>query len=386
MKYLSTGNTSLRIPFKEAVITGISEDGGLYLPAEIPVLPAAFFRNMNEMSLEDISYVVLSAFLSEDFSSEKLRDIISSVLTFQLPVIPLDGNKLFVAELFHGPTGSGKDLSVRFMAHIMESLFENSHGKINLVTSVSSDYGAAIADAFSNSDRFKNILIYQKGELSTEIQTKNTNSDKTLMVIEVRGSKLESLAAVRSLLSDKGLRNSTILSTADSINISYLLPLVIQYFHICARMISNGAEFHELVFAVPSGNLEDVSALLIAAEMGLPVKRIIALSSDSEEDNPINKPRVEYLLESSKIPVSTVFISKEKDEQSADFQREYEYKFDASSAKNAAALLKDLRENESGVFLATSSPVKKQRDSGTHFNHIPISPTSNALKRIILTE
>ena len=388
MKFLSIGNYSLRTPFKEAVISGIADNGGLYLPAEIPVLPGAFFRNMYEMSLSDISYVVLSAMLGEDISSEKIKDVISAVLTFPIPVIPLKGDRLFAAELFHGPSGSCRDLSVRFMAQFFELFFDvPANKRIKLLASVSSDYGIAVSDAFSNSDKFRIFVVSPKGKLSEEALAKICNNGKNITAIEVRGSESESLSITQAALVDKTLRDTVILTSANTINISSLLPLVIQYFHICARMIENGATPDNIVFAVPGGNLADVTALLIASEMGLPIKKIIAAYFEKETENPINKPRVEYLLESSKIPVSTVIITESDMISCKDaLHNQYHYTADYSTAVNASALLKELKDDEFGAFLATATPDIKARLVESPVHHNSISPTYNAFKRIILTE
>ncbi|MDE6461115.1 MAG: hypothetical protein K2K52_09865, partial [Paramuribaculum sp.] len=313
MKYLSTGNHSLRIPFKEAVITGIAEDGGLYLPAEIPLLPEALFRNMYEMSLKDISYVVLSAFVGEELSSEKLKEAISSIVTFPIPVMPLQGGRIFAAELYQGPSGSYRDLSVRFMAYFFELFFDcPNNEKIKLVASVSSDYAIAVSDAFSFSDKFRIYIVYPKGKLSQEAQKKISKSGNNITAVEVRGSESECLAVTQASLTDKSLRDKIVLTSANSINISSVLPLVIQYFHICGRMMEQGADAGKIVIAVSGGNLADAAALLIAAEMGLPIKRIIATYFEKEYQNPINKPRVDYLSKLSKIPVSTVLIKEDE--------------------------------------------------------------------------
>ena len=386
MRYYSTGNNSVKIPFREAVINGIAEDGGLYLPADIPLVPSAFFRNMSEMSLSDIAYVVLSTFTGDEISSEKLKEIITAVTNYPIPVVSLAGSNLFSAELFHGPSGSSKDLGVGFMAEFFSIFFNQStDNKVTILTYSHSDYGLSVAKAFSKSGKFKVIIVYPKGRITPGLRYRLLNSGTNIIPVEVRGSAADCLAMMRSTLIDETLRENIILTSANSINISSLLPLVIQYFYIMAKMVEDGADPDSIVISVPCGSLANLSAVLIANQMGLPIKRIVAAYPETSDVTPINSIRVEDLLKTSKTPVSSVTITEDDINTTRNLLKDnYGYEATDHSCLSAAALLKEMRSDEYGAFMATSDPIVKENPMEFQERHESISPTYNALKRIIL--
>lgn len=388
MKFYSTGNPDIQIPFKEAVMKGVADDGGFFLPSDVSAIPGAVIRNMPEMSLSDIAYIVMSSLVGEEISSEVLKGIISSVVTFPIPLHRLGNSNLFSAELFHGPTGSSKDLEVKFMARIFDLFFNAEKGnKVSLLATVTSDYGIALADAFAKSEKFHVVLIFPKANTTEELRNRITSLDKAIKTVEVRGSVAECLAIMRSTLIDESLKGKILLTSANSINISSLLPLVIQYFYIWAKMVEAGAEANQIVMSVPCGNLANLSAVLIAVQMGLPVKRIIAAHPSDSLINPINQIRVEELLKTSKIPVKNVIITdNEKKMTEEELKKRYGYSIKGYTGISAGALISELAPGEYGAFLATSDPKAPIVQNKNRERHFSISPTYNALKRIIISD
>ncbi len=409
MHYYSTGNSSSKSSFKEAVREGISPDGGLFVPADIPQVPAAFFRNMPEMSLSDIAYIVLSTLIGNDISSEQIKNTISSVLTYPVPVCRLGDSNLFATELFHGPTGSSKDLGVRFMVKFFDLLLTRKEDEpVTVIASVSSDSGVAIADAFSQSGNFRVLVVFPKGKISQETREKILKLGRNIIPVEVRGSLDDCLAMIRTTLVDESLRGKVKLASANSINIARLLPTVIQYFYMWAKMVQNGADADNVVISVPCANLANLSAALIAVQMGLPVKRIIAASTNPaittflntgtftpaqvveslapalDIATPMNIARVEELMKSSNVAVDAVTVTND-DIVSAKhlLHDKYGYAADPHTCVSAYALINGLKQSEYGTFIATIDPNQKTGQLQQHTRHDSIAPTYRALRRII---
>lgn len=409
MHYYSTGNSSYKLSFKDAVREGISPDGGLFVPADIPQVPAAFFRNMPEMSIRDIAYIVLSTLVGNEIPSEQIKNIISAVLTYPVPVRRLGDSNIFATELFHGPTGSSKDMGVRFMVKFFDLLLTRREDEpVTVIASVSSDSGVAIADAFSHSDNFRVFVVFPKGKISTEARGKILKLGKNIIPVEIRGSLDDCLAMIRTTLVDESLRGKIKLASANSINIARLLPTVIQYFYMWAKMVEDGADTDKIVISVPCANLANLSAALIAVKMGLPVKKIIAASTNPaitgflkngtfipariteslapalDIATPMNLARVQELMKSCKVEIEAVTVTDE-DILSAkkSLSDIYGYEADYHTCVSASALIGTITPGEYGTFIATVDPKHKAGQLQQPHRHDSIAPTYRAFRRII---
>lgn len=173
MHYYSTNRNSDDVSFRKATVNGIAEDGGVYVPADIPVVPEAFFRNMPAMGLKDIAYVVMNTLIGDDINSGYIKEIISEALNYDIPVLRLGNSDIFSAELFHGSTGSSKDLGARFMARIFQQFFsDNTDSEVIVLASVTSESGVAIADALCGVEPFRVLVVFPKGKLSSASKEK----------------------------------------------------------------------------------------------------------------------------------------------------------------------------------------------------------------------
>lgn len=412
MHYYSTNRNSDNVTFCEATVNGIADDGGVYVPADIPLVPKAFFRNMPEMGLTDIAYVVMDTLIGDEISSEDIKGIISEALNFDIPVARLGESHLFSAELFHGSTGSGKDLGARFLARFFRRFFAQTcpgENDVTVLASVTSDSGVAIADAFCGIDPFKVLVVFPKGKISPASREKIFALGNNIKPVEVRGSTDDCLAMIRTAMVDSGLRGHIKLTSANSINIARLLPTVIQYFWIWSQMVADGADPDEIVISVPCANLGSFAAALIAVRMGLPVKRIIAASTVNNafvdylatgkftpcchQDTlapsfdimqPLNFPRVAELLKDINVEVVGCTVSDDDIVKVAgELSQSYAYAADPHTCVSAGALMQNLRSNEYGAFLATFSPNELLSQPAAHARHESISPTYRALRRLI---
>lgn len=410
MRYYSTNRNSNDVSFAEAARSGFAPDGGLYIPAQMPLVPDAIFRNMDGMSSAEIAYVVMTSLLGGDLSPREIKDINSECISFPLPVRRLGSSPFFSCELFHGPTGSCKDLGVRYMARLLSRLLPDRQ-RITLIASISSDYGIAIADAFAGVAPFEVIVTVPKGRLSPEAAGRIFSLGGNIHAVEVRGSVADCLAMTRTALVDRELAGKITLTSANSINIARLLPLVTEFFIAWSGAVAQGADPAAIVFSVPCGNLSNLTAALLAARMGLPIRRIVAagnanssivsfLSTGDYEAAlhsptsapaldvglPINLPRVSALLPGLGVPVSGYAVS---DSRIASARRrlaeDYSYSTDPHSAVAAAALMDDLQPGEYGIMMATGRPVFAPASPSPHRRHETIPPTYSALKRFIET-
>ena len=163
MKYYSTSGNNELIGLEEAVMRSLSPDGGVYMPETIPYIPKALFNNISEMSLTDISYVVGTQ-LFRSIEPEVINDIVKDVMAFPIPLVKIS-DRCYSLELFHGPTGSFKDVGTRFMARILTH-FRSSGSKdprpVNVLVATSGDTGAAVADAFGGIDGVSVHILYSK--------------------------------------------------------------------------------------------------------------------------------------------------------------------------------------------------------------------------------
>ncbi|HRU62951.1 MAG TPA: threonine synthase, partial [Paludibacteraceae bacterium] len=146
MKYYSTNKIVKNITLQEAVVKGLADDKGLFMPEEIKKLPSSFFDTMMNMSLQEISFIVADAFFGDDIDSRALKKIVDDTLNFDIPLIPVE-DYIYSLELFHGPTLAFKDVGARFMSRLL-SYFIQKEGErnVNVLVATSGDTGSAVAN------------------------------------------------------------------------------------------------------------------------------------------------------------------------------------------------------------------------------------------------
>ena len=165
MRYYSTNKQAPVVTLAEAVVKGLAPDNGLYMPEKIHVLPDAFFKNIGEMTLQEISYVVANTLFGEDVDSEMLRNIVYDALNFEIPLVKVDDNK-YSLELFHGPTLAFKDVGARFMARILGFFNSVNDDKrpVNVLVATSGDTGSAVANGFLGVEGVRVFVLYPSGK------------------------------------------------------------------------------------------------------------------------------------------------------------------------------------------------------------------------------
>lgn len=268
MKYYSTrGKHSVNI--QQAVLNGLADDGGLYMPAYIPQLPASFFENIEKKTLPEIGFEVAKLFLEDSVPDAVLKQMIDEVLNFDIPVVPVHHN-IYSLELFHGPTLAFKDVGARFMARLMSYFAEGKPMKV--IAATSGDTGSAVAAGFYNVPGINVYILYPKGKVSPLQEKQLTTWGGNIKALEIEGTFDDCQALAKRLLADEELQQHQVTS-ANSINIARLIPQSFYYFWAYAQLKN---ENKKIFFSVPSGNFGNLTAGLLAYKMGLPVNRFIA--------------------------------------------------------------------------------------------------------------
>ena len=284
MNYYSTNGKAPIADLQKAVVKGLAEDRGLYMPEEIKILPKVFFDNIQEMSFQQIAYTVASAFFGEDVDQDALQDIVYDTLAFDCPVVKVKDN-IYALELFHGPTLAFKDVGARFMARLLKFFTQSKQNAqnhlINVLVATSGDTGSAVANGFLGVEGIHVYVLYPKGKVSPIQECQFTTLGKNITAIEVDGVFDDCQALVKSAFMDEELNVHMKLTSANSINVARFLPQAFYYFNAYARMKALG-KADNFVMCVPSGNFGNICSALFGHAMGLPVKRLIAANNAND--------------------------------------------------------------------------------------------------------
>lgn len=387
MLYYSTNKQTPPASLEEAVIKGLAPDKGLYMPEKIKRLPPAFFHNMGEMSLQEISFIVAEAFFGDDIEADVLKNIVYDTLSFDIPLVPVH-DSIYSLELFHGPTLAFKDVGARFMARLLGHFIRKEGEKeVNVLVATSGDTGSAVANGFLGVPGIQVYVLYPKGKVS-EIQEKQfTTLGRNITALEIDGTFDDCQALVKNAFMDKDLNKMMHLTSANSINVARFLPQSFYYFYAYAQLLRRDIS-DNVVMCVPSGNFGNITAGLFAKRMGLPVKRFIAanncndiflhylrtgvyepkpsvatLANAMDVGAPSNFARVLDLYGGSHDAIcadisGAAYSDNQIRETLADVYRRHHYLLDPHGTCGYRALVEGLKPGETGVFLETAHPAK----------------------------
>lgn len=284
MKYYSTNKQAPIANLSKAVVKGLAEDRGLYMPERINKLPKEFFDNIEKLSFQEIAYRVADAFFGEDVEAEALKKIVYDTLAFDCPVVKVSDN-IYSLELFHGPTLAFKDVGARFMARMLQYIASretaDNSKTVNVLVATSGDTGSAVANGFLGVEGIHVYVLYPKGKVSKIQESQFTTLGKNITAIEIDGVFDDCQALVKNAFIDEELNKQMKLTSANSINVARFLPQAFYYFNAYARMKEQGLA-DNLVVCVPSGNFGNITAALFGHAMGLPIKRFIAANNAND--------------------------------------------------------------------------------------------------------
>lgn len=278
MVLYSTKNKKERVSLQHAVLKGLPDDNGLYMPLLIPALPHAFFHSLRALSFPEIAYRISTNLIDEQsVPAKKLEEIVYNALSFPVPLIPLDA-QTNVLELFHGPTLAFKDFGARFMARLLGYFMEYSDREITILVATSGDTGGAVAAGFYKVPGIKVVILYPKGKVSLLQQKQLTTLGENITALQVDGTFDDCQALVKQAFLDPELTRRHQLSSANSINIARLIPQSFYYFEGYKQLDTDSP----VIYSVPSGNFGNLTAGVLALKMGLPIARFIAGTNENK--------------------------------------------------------------------------------------------------------
>lgn len=390
MEYYSTNKQAPIANLSKAVVKGLAEDRGLYMPERINKLPKEFFDNIEKLSFQEIAYRVADAFFGEDVEAEALKKIVYDTLAFDCPVVKVSDN-IYSLELFHGPTLAFKDVGARFMARMLQYIASreaaDNSKTVNVLVATSGDTGSAVANGFLGVEGIHVYVLYPKGKVSKIQESQFTTLGKNITAIEIDGVFDDCQALVKNAFMDEELNKHMKLTSANSINVARFLPQAFYYFNAYARMKEQGLA-DNLVICVPSGNFGNITAALFGHAMGLPIKRFIAannandifykylksgkyepkpsiqtLANAMDVGDPSNFARILDLYGNSHERITSLISGATySDERISETMQEcYKssgYILDPHGACGYQALKELLKPDETGVFCETAHPAK----------------------------
>ncbi|MSQ97768.1 MAG: threonine synthase [Xanthomonadales bacterium] len=371
-----------QVSFREAVLTGLGREQGLYFPRHFAALPDV--QGLLDLEFVPRSAAILQHLTEGEIAPGTMQGMVASAFNFPVktPRIGSPGNRTVTAlELFHGPSLAFKDFGARFMARCLAEFHDG--GPMTVLTATSGDTGAAVAHAYFGQPGVEVVVLYPKGRISPLQEKLFCALGGNVRTVAVEADFDTCQRLVKQAFDDPGLKQTLGLNSANSINIARLLAQVCYYFEAAAQVDA----VDQLVFSVPSGNFGNVTAGLIARAIGLPYRRIIAATNANDTvprffasgqwnprttvatitnamdvSLPNNFPRVLELATRHGLDLNSVLRSVAlEDEDTRAAMRALQqrgYLADPHSALAWSALEQSLRDDEEGVFLCTAHPAK----------------------------
>ncbi len=286
MIYTDTRDKSVQTDFRTAVMNGMnSKTGGLYIPTSYPKISSSYLSNSTDPSFRELAFEMAKPYVAGEISEDDLMGIIQDAYPFPAKVVPLD-QVTYVLELFHGPTCAFKDFGARFMARVMSYFNRGENGKLHILVATSGDTGSAVGSAFHNVEGLDVTILYPEGKISPLQEKQLSTFTGNVRALKVKGTFDDCQKLVKTAFTDAELRKKFRLSSANSINISRLLPQSFYYMYsaLVAKNRSrndNHIENPSIIAVVPSGNFGNLTSGLIAREMGAPIAGFVAATNDN---------------------------------------------------------------------------------------------------------
>ncbi|WP_288885644.1 threonine synthase [uncultured Eubacterium sp.] len=348
--YKSTRSDSKTFTASEAILKGLADDGGLFVPTSIPALDVSV-EELSKMDYKEVAYNVMKNFLS-DFTEEELKDCINKAYDSKFdteeiaPLVEVEG--AYYLELFHGSTIAFKDMALSILPHLLTTSAKknNINNEIVILTATSGDTGKAAMAGFADVPGTRIIVFYPAGGVSP-IQEKQmvTQKGDNTYVVSINGNFDEAQSGVKAIFGDKELAKEMAdkgfqFSSANSINIGRLVPQIAYYVYAYAKLFAEGkvAKDEKINVVVPTGNFGNILAAFYAKNMGLPIDKLICASNDNKvlydffETGVYDKNR-EFMLTIS--PSMDILIS-------SNLERLI-YRIAGNSYEKNAALMEDLK-------------------------------------------
>ena len=356
--YSSTRNADDKVTASQAILKGLADNGGLFVPSEIPALDVSL-KDLADMTYQQTAYEVMKLFLT-DFTEEELKNCINSAYDSKFDteeIAPLvEAQGAYYLELFHGATIAFKDMALSILPHLLITAARKNNVKNDIVilTATSGDTGKAALAGFADVKGTKIVVFYPKNGVSP-IQEKQmvTQKGDNTYVVGIKGNFDQAQTGVKQMFNDAAFaklmdENGYQFSSANSINIGRLVPQIVYYVYAYAKLLKEGviAEDEKINVVVPTGNFGNILAAFYAKNMGLPIAKLICASNENKvlfdffKTGTYDKNR-EFMLTSS--PSMDILIS-------SNLERLI-YRIAGNDAKKNADLMKQLA--ATGVYEIT---------------------------------
>jgi threonine synthase len=284
MRYVSTRGNAPDLGFSDAVLSGLARDGGLYVPAEWPVLSAGEIRSLRGLSYADVAIRLLTPYLGGEIDPRTFEKIVrEAYATFRheavCPLVQTRGDT-FVLELFHGPTLAFKDVAMQLLARLMDHILAERGERATIMAATSGDTGGAAIEAFAGRDRTDLFVLFPHGRVSPVQQRQMTTSRAgNVHALSIEGNFDDCQGLVKDMFNDHRFRDGVSLSGVNSINWARIMAQIVYYF---TSALSLGAPDRPVSFTVPTGNFGDIFAGYVAKKMGLPIDRLVVATNDND--------------------------------------------------------------------------------------------------------
>ena len=385
LMYSSTRNGDKKFTASQAILKGLADDGGLFVPESIPALDVTL-DELAKMSYQETAYAVMKQFLT-DFTEEELKNCINKAYDSKFdteeiaPLVQADG--AYYLELFHGPTIAFKDMALSILPHLLitSARKNNVENDIVILTATSGDTGKAALAGFADVEGTKIIVFYPKHGVSP-IQEKQmvTQKGANTFVVGINGNFDQAQTGVKQMFNDKAMaeemdKEGYQFSSANSINIGRLVPQIVYYVYAYSRLYANGAiaKDEKINVVVPTGNFGNILAAFYAKNMGLPIGKLICASNENKvlydffSTGTYDKNR-EFMLTSS--PSMDILIS-------SNLERLI-YRIAGNDAKKNAEFMKDL--TTSGKYEITDEMRAQLADF--YGNYTSEEETASIIKKL----
>lgn len=275
--FRSTNGQSPAVNLREALLQGQAPDRGLYFPEQFPQLTRDEIAAFAGLPYHEIAFRVLAKFTEGVIPAADLAAMCREAYDFTIPLEKIY-DRVHLMRLDQGPTASFKDFAAQMMARMFGRFLREEGRQLTILTATSGDTGSAVAHAFHKIPGIQVIVLFPLAEVSVSQRKLMTTLKDNVRTVAIDGKFDDCQAMVKRAFADPALKHIS-LSSANSINIGRLLPQSVYYFYAASRLAQPG---EPMVFSIPSGNFGDMMGSVVARQMGLPVKKIIASVNDND--------------------------------------------------------------------------------------------------------
>jgi len=277
VSFRSTNGQSPPVNLRQALLAGQAPDRGLYFPEQFPTLTPDEIAAFTRQPYHEIAFRVLSKYTDGIMPPDALAAICRDAYNFEIPLEKVY-DRVHVMRLDQGPTASFKDFAARMMARLLGRFLQEDGRQLTILTATSGDTGAAVAHAFHKVPGVRVLVLFPIKEISVSQRKLMTTLCDNVRTVAIDGKFDDCQAMVKQAFSDPALKHLP-LSSANSINIGRLLPQSVYYFYAASRLAQPG---EPMVFVVPSGNFGDMMGAVVARQMGLPIRKLVAPVNDND--------------------------------------------------------------------------------------------------------